>query len=103
MQSSILTEIIDSFSENGFTTKDRIELLRNMQYIIDNTPKALIYEIDEMCDELAGSDLCPYDGEELIDEIQIDGEELDYMGELTHQEFKIKYCPVCGYDSESGD
>ena len=98
VKSTILNDIIEAFTE-GYDTEDKILLLRDMQHIIYDKKECILEEISDMCEELAGSEYCPYCGSKLENETYNDTEVLEYLGIPTTQEFSFGYCPECDYNT----
>ena len=100
VKSTILNDIIEAFTE-GYDTEDKILLLRDMQHIIYDKKECILEEISAICEELAGSEYCPYCGSKLENETYNDTEVLEYLGIPTTQDFSFSYCPECDYNTLS--
>ena len=98
MNTTILSDIIESFTEN-YDTKDKIQLLRDLQELLIDKKADVLDEISDMCFDLADDTLCPYCGEELQTETYNDTEVLEYFGLSTSQEITVKYCDECEYSN----
>ena len=97
MSTTILTDIIESFTED-YDTKDKIQLLRDLQDLLINRKVDVLNEISDMCFDLADDTLCPYCGEELQIVVYDDTETLEYFGIPTSQQITFKYCDSCDYN-----
>ena len=95
---TILSDIIESFTED-YDTKDKIQLLRDLQDLLINRKADVLDEISDICSDLAGDTLCPYCGEELQTETYSDTEVLEYFGLPTSQEITDKYSDECEYSN----
>lgn len=93
--STILTDVIESFTED-YDTKDKIQLLRDLQTLIANRRADVMYEISDICSDLAEDTLCPYCGEELQTVVYNDTETLEYFGLPTSQPITFRLCDSCG-------
>lgn len=93
--STILTDVIESFTED-YSTKDKIQLLRDLQDLLVDRKADVLNEISILCFDLAGDTLCPYCGEKLQIQTYNDTEMLEYFGVKTSQEILFKYCSECG-------
>ena len=98
VKSTILTDIIESFTED-YDTKDKIQLLRDLQSLLIDKKADVLDEISDMCFDLADDTLCPYCGNELQTETYNDEEILEYFGIPTNQEITVKYCDECEYST----
>lgn len=99
VKSTILTDIIESFTE-CYDTKDKIQLLRDLQSLLIDRKADVLDEISDMCFDLADDTLCPYCGNELQTEIYSDAETLEYFGTPTKQQITVKYCDSCEYSNK---
>ena len=96
--STILTDVIESFTED-YSTKDKIQLLRDLQDSLVDRKADVLNEISDICFDLAGNMLCPYCGEELQTQTFNDTEVLEYFGTPTSQQLTFKYCDSCEYNN----
>ena len=92
---TILTDVIESFTED-YSTKDKIQLLRDLQDLLVDRKADVLDEISDMCFDLAGDTLCPYCGEELQTETYSDEEVLEYFGTIVSQPITFRICDSCG-------
>ena len=99
MSTTILSDIIESFTED-YDTKDKIQLLRDLQDLLINRKADVLDEISDICFDLANDTFCPYCGEELQTETYSDTEVLEYFGLPTSQEITVKYCDECEYSNK---
>ena len=95
--STILTDVIESFTED-YSTKDKIQLLRDLQDLLVDRKADVLNEISDICFDLAGDTLCPYCGEELQTVVYDDTETLEYFGLPTSQQIIFKFCDNCEYN-----
>ena len=95
--SIILTDVIESFTED-YSTKDKIQLLRDLQDLLVDRKADVLDEISDLCFDLAGDMLCPYCGEELQTVVYDDTETLEYFGLPTSQQIIFKFCDNCEYN-----
>ena len=95
---TILNDVIEAFTED-YDTKDKIQLLRDLQELLIDRKADVLDEISDMCFDLADDTLCPYCGEELQTETYNDTEVLEYFGIPTSQEITVKYCDECEYSN----
>ena len=98
VKSTILNDVIESFTE-CYDTKDKIQLLRDLQELLIDRKADVLDEISDMCFDLADDTLCPYCGEELQTETYSDTEVLEHLGCPTSQEITLKYCNSCDYNN----
>ena len=99
VKSTILTDVIESFIED-YDTKDKIQLLRDLQELLIDRKTDVLDEISDICFYLAGDTLCPYCGEELQIKTYSDEEVLEYFGIPTSQKITVKYCDECEYSNK---
>ena len=97
LSTTILTDIIESFTED-YDTKDKIQLLRDLQDLLINRKADVLDEISDMCFDLADDTLCHYCGEELQTVVYDDTETLEYFGLPTSQQVTFKFCDKCDYN-----
>ena len=97
VKSTILTDIIESFTED-YDTKDKIQLLRDLQELLIDRKADVLDEISDICFDLANDTLCPYCGDELQIVVYDDTETLEYFGIPTSQQITFKYCDSCDYN-----
>ena len=95
---TILNDVIEAFTED-YDTKDKIQLLRDLQELLIDRKADVLDEISDMCFDLADDTLCPYCGEELQTETYNDTEVLEYFGTKTNQQITSKYCNSCDYNN----
>ena len=95
LSSTILTDVIESFTED-YNTKDKIQLLRDLQDSLVDRKSDVLNEISILCFDLAGDTLCPYCGEELHTETYNDTEVLEYFGTIVSQPITFRICDSCG-------
>ena len=95
--STILTDVIESFTED-YSTKDKIQLLRDLQDLLVDRKADVLNGISDICFDLAGDTLCPYCGEELQTVVYDDTETLEYFGLPTSQQIIFKFCDNCEYN-----
>ena len=100
VKSTILNDVIEAFTED-YDTKDKIQLLRDLQVLLIDKKADVLDEISDMCFDLADDTLCPYCGEELQTETYSDTEVLEYLGIPTTQDFSFNYCTECDYNTLS--
>ena len=93
--STILTDVIESFTE-CYSTKDKIQLLRELQDLLVDRKADVLNEISGLCFDLAGDTFCPYCGEELQTETYNDTEVLEYFGTIVSQPITFRICDSCG-------
>ena len=93
--STILTDVIESFTED-YNTKDKIQLLRDLQDSLVDRKAEVLNEISILCFDLAGDTLCPYCGEELQIQTYNDTEVLEYFGIVVSQPITFRLCNSCG-------
>ena len=93
--STILTDVIESFTED-YSTKDKIQLLRDLQSLLIDRKADVLNEISVLCFDLAGDTLCPYCGNELKTETYNDTEALEYFGTPVSQPITFRLCDSCG-------
>ena len=93
--STILTDVIESFTED-YSTKDKIQLLRDLQDLLVDRKAVVLNEISDICFDLAGDTLCPYCGEELHTKTYNDTEMLEYFGTVVSQPITFRLCNSCG-------
>lgn len=98
MSTTILTDVIESFTE-CYSTKDKIQLLRDLQDLLEDRKADVLNEISILCFDLAGDTLCPYCGEELQIQTYDDTEMLEYFGTIVSQPITVKYCDECEYSN----
>ena len=99
VKSTILTDVIEAFTED-YDTKDKIQLLRDLQELLIDRKADVLDEISDICFDLADDTLCPYCGEELQIKTYNDEEVLEYFGIPTNQEITVKYCDECEYSNK---
>ena len=95
LSSTILTDVIESFTE-CYSTKDKIQLLRDLQDLLVDRKADVVNEISILCFDLAGDVLCPYCGNELQTETYSDTEMLEYFGTIVSQPITFRICDSCG-------